>query len=73
MADVVSKIAKELSPPHLEPALEVAGHLIADLVEEDAYVGDVYSLSYADALSTTTTALMWGVSQGSDSGASKQS
>ena len=50
MADVVSKIAKELSPPHLEPALEVAGHLIAGLVEEDAYVGDVYSLSYADAL-----------------------
>ena len=50
MADVVSKIAKELSPPHLEPALEVAGHLIAGLVEENAYVGEVYSLSYADAL-----------------------
>lgn len=50
MADVISKVTKELEPQQLEPALKQAGHLIAGLVEEDAYVGDVYSLSYADAL-----------------------
>jgi hypothetical protein len=50
MADVISKVSKELEPQQLEPALRQAGHLIAGLVQEDAYVGDVYSLSYADAL-----------------------
>ncbi len=50
MADVVSKVGKELEQTQLEPALAQAGRLIAGLVEEDAYVGDVYSLSYADAL-----------------------
>ena len=49
MADVISKVTKELEL-ELEPALQQAGHLIAGLVEKDAYVGDVYSLSYADAL-----------------------
>jgi hypothetical protein len=50
MADVFGKVSKKLEQPQLAPALAQAGRLIADLVEEDAYVGDVYSLSYADAL-----------------------
>lgn len=50
MADVVSKVGSELEQPQLEPDLEEAGRLIAGLVEEAAYVGDVYSVSYADAL-----------------------
>lgn len=50
MVDVISKVSEELKPQDLEPDLEQAGRLLAGLVEEDAYVGDVYSLSYAHAL-----------------------
>ncbi len=50
MADVISKVSKGLVSDELEPSLREASHLLADLVQEDAYVGDVYSLSYADAL-----------------------
>lgn len=50
MTNIISKVSKELSPLDIEPRLKAAGHLITELVEEDAYVGDVYSLSYADAL-----------------------
>lgn len=50
MADFVNAVSKELEQPNLEPALQEAGNLIAGLVQEEAYVGDVYSLSYADAL-----------------------
>ena len=50
MTDVVSRLSRELGQPQLEPNLGQAGRLIAGLVEETAYVGDVYSLSYADAL-----------------------
>lgn len=50
MADVVSKIRRELDQPQLDSSLKEAASLIAGLVQEDAYVGDVYSLSYADAL-----------------------
>ena len=50
MADVVSRVSRELDQPQLEPSLKEGAGLIAGLVQEDAYVGDVYSLSYADAL-----------------------
>lgn len=50
MPDVVSKVSGELGQPQLEPALEGAAGLLTGLVEEEAYVGDIYSLSYADAL-----------------------
>lgn len=50
MTDVVSKLSRELEQSQLDPVLNQAGRLIAGLVQEDAYVGDVYSLSYADAL-----------------------
>jgi len=50
MPDVISKISSKLDQSQLGPDLEQAGRLIAGLVQEDAYVGDIYSLSYADAL-----------------------
>ena len=43
MADVLSKVSRELDQPQLGPVLQTAGNLIANLVEEEAYVGDVYS------------------------------
>lgn len=48
--DVVSRVSKELGQHEIEPEIAQAGQLIADLVEEAAYVGDVYSLSYSEAL-----------------------
>lgn len=50
MANVVDQLGRQLSQPQLDAGLQDAGLLISGLVEEDAYVGDVYSLSYADAL-----------------------
>jgi Helicase HerA, central domain len=50
MSDVISKVSNGLSQRQLGADLDQAGRLIAGLVEEAAYVGDVYSLSYADAL-----------------------
>jgi hypothetical protein len=47
--DIIGKVAKELSA-QLAPDLAEAGRLLTDLIEEAAYVGDVYSLSYAEAL-----------------------
>lgn len=48
--DVISKVSRELDRSQLDPTLQAAASLIGDLVEEDAYVGDVYSLGYAEAL-----------------------
>ena len=50
MADVVSEIADQLDQPALDPRLSEAANLLAELVENAAYVGEVYSLNYADAL-----------------------
>jgi len=50
MSDVLSKVTDELGQAKLDAPLEDAGRLLSALVQEDAYVGDVYSLSYADAL-----------------------
>jgi hypothetical protein len=50
MSDVLSKVIDELGQTKLDASLEDAGRLLAGLVQEDAYVGEVYSLSYAEAL-----------------------
>jgi hypothetical protein len=50
MANVVDQLGRQLCQPQLDAGLQEAGRLISELIEEDAYVGDVYSLSYADAL-----------------------
>lgn len=47
--DIVSKVSKGLAD-QLAPGLAEAGRLLTGLVEETAYVGDVYSLSYAETL-----------------------
>jgi len=50
VTDVLSKIDTRLSQQQNDPGAKEASRLIAGLVEKAAYVGDVYSLSYADAL-----------------------
>jgi hypothetical protein len=40
---VVTRVTKELEQPKLDEVLVKAGILLAGLVQEDAYVGDVYS------------------------------
>jgi hypothetical protein len=47
--DIVAKVSKGLAD-ELAPDLAEAGARLTELIEEATYVGDVYSLSYADAL-----------------------
>lgn len=49
MPSVISAVAKEVAVP-LEPALANASDLLTTVVDEKAYVGEVYSLGYEDAL-----------------------
>ncbi len=50
MASVLTALGKEAATTPLEPALATASALLASVVEEKAYVGEVYSLGYEDAL-----------------------
>ncbi len=50
MAKVISTVGEHLKEPQLDPALSAAAKLLAEIVEEDAYVGEVYSLGYEEAL-----------------------
>ena len=50
MDEFVERVAKGLEKPKLDEGLAKAGDLLTGLVQDDAYVGDVYSLGYADAL-----------------------
>src|SRR5882672_10484661 len=50
MASVVSALVKEAAAISLEPTLATASDLLTSVVEEKAYVGEVYSLGYEDAL-----------------------
>jgi hypothetical protein len=50
MPSIISAVGKEIAATPLEPALVVASELLTTVVEEDAYVGEVYSLGYEDAL-----------------------
>ena len=47
--DIISKVSNGLAA-QLAPDLADAGRLLTDLVEEAAYVGDIYSLGYAETL-----------------------
>jgi hypothetical protein len=47
--DIIAKVSKGLVD-QLAPDLADAGRLLTELIEEAAYVGDVYSLSYAETL-----------------------
>src|SRR5205814_3692586 len=50
MPSVISALGKEAATVPLEPALATAADFLISLVEEKAYVGEVYSLGYEDAL-----------------------
>ena len=50
MADVISQISKQLPQQELPPELKGAGSKLQRLVESDAYVGEVVSLGYHDAI-----------------------
>ena len=50
MASVISAPGKDSGATPLEPALAAASELLTTIVEENAYVGEVYSLGYEDAL-----------------------
>jgi len=50
MADIVSNLAGKMNEPELDPLLKAASQQIARLVEDSAYVGEVYSLGYEEAL-----------------------
>lgn len=50
MADMVSNLAGKLSEPELSEPLQAASRELTALVEDSAYVGEVYSLGYDEAL-----------------------
>lgn len=50
MADIVSNLAGRLSEPELSEPLQAASRVLTSLVEDSAYVGEVYSLGYDEAL-----------------------
>lgn len=50
MAGIVSNLAGRLSEPELGEPLRAASRALTSLVEDNAYVGEVYSLGYDEAL-----------------------
>lgn len=52
MSQLIASIGEQLREPDGEPDTElaVAAHLMTRLVDPKAYVGDVYSLGYSEAL-----------------------
>lgn len=50
MADIVSDLAGKLSEPELDEHLQAASKKLSGLVDDSAYVGEVYSLGYNEAL-----------------------
>ncbi len=50
MTDIVSNLAGRLSEPELSEPLQAASRALTALVEDTAYVGEVYSLGYDEAL-----------------------
>ena len=50
MADLISTSSDRLNNPQLSTELVTAAKTLTDLIDETAYVGEVYSLGYEDAL-----------------------
>ncbi|MGB7349031.1 MAG: DUF87 domain-containing protein, partial [Candidatus Acidiferrales bacterium] len=50
MGSTISTVARDLEQPQLSPELERAANLLDQLIEPEAYVGEVYSLGYEEAL-----------------------
>ncbi len=50
MADIVNALSKQLEEPELDLSLREAAGFLVELLEEKAYVGEVFSLGYEEAL-----------------------
>ena len=50
MVDIVSNLAGRLNEPELSESLKDASRKLTALIEDGAYVGEVYSLGYDEAL-----------------------
>ena len=50
MANMFTTIAREVGQSEIDPRIAAAGSLLRGLIPPDAYVGEVYSLGYEDAL-----------------------
>ena len=50
MPDVISSIGREFAEPELTPELKAACDQLQCLVDADAYIGEVFSLGYEEAL-----------------------
>src|SRR5258708_1816567 len=50
MPSLIVALGKDVTATQLEPALASASDLLVNIVETNAYVGEVYSLGYEDAL-----------------------
>lgn len=50
MAGIISNLAGKLQQPELSESLQDASKVLTSLIEDSAYVGEVYSLGYDEAL-----------------------
>jgi len=50
MADLISKLSDRLSEPSSDKDIQNAASMLSELIESEAYVGEVYSLGYEEAL-----------------------
>ena len=50
MSSTISNVARDLEQPQLSQELQNAANLLNQLIEPEAYVGEVFSLSYEEAL-----------------------
>src|SRR5690242_13546334 len=50
MSSGLSAVARELEQPDLGPELSVAAGLLSQLIDPEAYVGEVFALGYEEAL-----------------------
>jgi len=50
MSSLVSSVAKVMDSPTIDPSMKPAADGLSSLVDADAYIGEVFSLAYDDAL-----------------------
>ena len=50
MADIISSVSNQVDKPELTEEQIIAAQMLTNLVDENAYIGEVYSLGYEEAL-----------------------
>jgi hypothetical protein len=50
VSSIISDVARELEQPLLSVDLQSAANLLHQIIEPEAYVGEVFSLGYEEAL-----------------------